>query len=287
MIPSCSEPGRSEALSLCLYAFYSHILTTVGLSLIVTVQCSVLVLQDTQSHPPSIDLVINTKKISWLQQGLCVSLLRPKPPTRRQGQFKLSLSVCKWSEERLQSLTYSIHWSTETQTTTTYKHKMQSRILTAAIALASVGLALPTKGDNLIPTRTLDKRDVAATIAAIMPSSTSCSGRGDECTTAEDAVEYLTGSMAEYHVTTSIEQAGILALIAYESGEMQYKKNLDQAAQPGRGTANMSVFFPFLTFRLCMLLTSLFSLLGNLAPSTSSSRQLWVWAATQPPRYST
>lgn len=116
---------------------------------------------------------------------------------------------------------------------------MKLQTLTPIIALAGVGLALPTRTDSLTPTRTWDKRSVAATLVAIMPSSASCDGRGDECTTAEDAVEYLTGSMTEYSVTTAIEQAGLLSLIAYESVEMQYKKNLDQAAQTGRGTVNM------------------------------------------------
>ncbi|KAJ4386660.1 hypothetical protein N0V93_009558 [Gnomoniopsis smithogilvyi] len=116
---------------------------------------------------------------------------------------------------------------------------MRLQTLTTTFALAGVGVALPTRTDGLTPTRTWDKRSVAATIVAIMPSSASCAGRGDECTTAEDAVEYLTGSMTEYSVTTAIEQAGLLSLIAYESVEMQYKKNLDQSAQTGRGTVNM------------------------------------------------
>lgn len=116
---------------------------------------------------------------------------------------------------------------------------MQFHSLTTTLALAGVGLSLPTAVEKLTPTRTWDKRDVASTIVAIMPSSTSCDGRGDECTTAQDAVEYLTGSMSEYSVSTAIEQAGLLSLIAYESVEMQYKKNLDQAAQTGRGTVNM------------------------------------------------
>lgn len=116
---------------------------------------------------------------------------------------------------------------------------MKFQTIATNLALVSVGLALPTRTDSQTPTRTWDKRSVAATIVAIMPSSASCDGRGDECTTAEDAVEYLTGSMTEYSVNTAVEQAGLLSLIAYESVEMQYKKNLDQAAQTGRGTVNM------------------------------------------------
>lgn len=118
---------------------------------------------------------------------------------------------------------------------------MQLSTLTATLALAGAGLALPTGNANLTPSTTLNKRATSAVgiIEAIMPSSTSCSGRGDECTTATDAAPYLIDSMAEYGIGSAVEMAGILALIAYESGEMQYKKNTNQAANPGRGTANM------------------------------------------------
>lgn len=109
---------------------------------------------------------------------------------------------------------------------------MQLCTLTVALALAGVGLALPTQ--------TLTRRSSAVQIIeTIMPSSTSCSGRGDECTTATDAAPYLIDSMAEYGIGSPVEMAGILSIIAYESGEMQYKKNTNQAANPGRGTANM------------------------------------------------
>ncbi|CAN8100587.1 unnamed protein product [Discula destructiva] len=112
--------------------------------------------------------------------------------------------------------------------------------LALALALAGVGLALPT-GNHALPARALGKRGwfSTAVIEAIMPKSTSCDNRGDECTTGAVAAQYLHRAVLKYGVTTDIEKAGIAALIAYESGELQYKKNLDQAAQPGRGTANM------------------------------------------------
>lgn len=79
----------------------------------------------------------------------------------------------------------------------------------------------------------------AATVMAIMPQSVSCAGRGDECTTAAVAAPYLVDAMYEYGVVTGYEQAGILALIAYESVEMRYKVNQNAANRAaGQGTAN-------------------------------------------------
>lgn len=120
---------------------------------------------------------------------------------------------------------------------------MQVTTLVASLALVGFSMARPTLravGDLVEPSRInlLSKRSAASVIESIMPKSTSCSSRGDECTTAEVAGPYLAESMATYNVTTGVEQAGILALIAYESGELEYKKNTNQDANEGRGTAN-------------------------------------------------
>lgn len=72
-----------------------------------------------------------------------------------------------------------------------------------------------------------------------MPLSSSCADRGDECVTAEVAAPYFVSGMNHYGVSTAIEQAGILALVAYESGQMQYKINTNSAnAASGQGTSN-------------------------------------------------
>lgn len=117
---------------------------------------------------------------------------------------------------------------------------MHLQTLTIASALGGTALCLPTREHptSTTPTRTVEKRGAAAVVEAIMPSSTSCSGRGDECTTAEVAGPYLADSMAYFDVTSGVAQAGILSLVAYESNELQYRKNLDQSAQLGRGTVN-------------------------------------------------
>lgn len=115
---------------------------------------------------------------------------------------------------------------------------MHVRTLTTALVLAGTALSLPTGEQALQPTRTVAKRGAAAIIEAIMPSSASCSGRGDECTTAEVAGPYLADSMTHFGITSGIAQAGILSLVAYESNELQYRQNLDQSSQLGRGTVN-------------------------------------------------
>lgn len=118
---------------------------------------------------------------------------------------------------------------------------MHMQTLLAALALAGSALARPTirtVGEIVAPTRALNKRSAASVVEAIMPSSTSCAGRGDECTTAAAAGPLLADAMSTYSITNGVEQAGILALIAYESNELQYKKNTNQDSNLGRGTAN-------------------------------------------------
>lgn len=128
---------------------------------------------------------------------------------------------------------------------------MQLQTLTCSLALASAILALPTatrtntntnneQAPPLRATRTLDTRDSGVDLViAIMPSSTSCAGRGDECVTADVAAPLLANGLAHYGVTTGVEQAGILALVAFESVEMQYKYNTNaDAAAGGKGTSN-------------------------------------------------
>lgn len=116
--------------------------------------------------------------------------------------------------------------------------KMHVHMFSTALAFAGTALALPTMEETRIPTRTVSKRGAAAVVEAIMPKSTDCSSRGDECATADVAGPVLADSMTHFGITSGAAQAGILSLVAYESNELQYRKNLDQSAQLGRGTVN-------------------------------------------------
>lgn len=112
---------------------------------------------------------------------------------------------------------------------------MQFQYLTTLLAFTGAALALPA---SEAPTKYLGKREAAKVLEAIMPKSTSCEGRGDQCRTASQAAPYLVQAMTKYNTTAPMEQAGILSLVAYESVEMQYSKNLNNAAA-GQGTSNM------------------------------------------------
>ncbi|KKY34837.1 hypothetical protein UCDDA912_g05199 [Diaporthe ampelina] len=91
-----------------------------------------------------------------------------------------------------------------------------------------------------MPSSSLGKREATKVLEAIMPKSSSCEGRGDQCRTASQAAPYLVQAMTKYKTTAPMEQAGILSLVAYESLEMQYSKNLNNAAA-GQGTSNMQM----------------------------------------------
>lgn len=81
------------------------------------------------------------------------------------------------------------------------------------------------------------KHLTAGILVEIMPLSSSCEGRGGECRTAEQALPYFNKAMSKYNTTLDVEKAGILALVGFESADMQYKRNQNNAAN-GQGTSN-------------------------------------------------
>ncbi|TVY73516.1 hypothetical protein LSUE1_G003786 [Lachnellula suecica] len=81
-------------------------------------------------------------------------------------------------------------------------------------------------------------------IAAIAPTSNTCSGATapTECETNTQAAPFLISAMAQYSITNPNEIAGILALIAFESGDFKYNTNHFPApGRPGQGTRNMQM----------------------------------------------
>ena len=81
-------------------------------------------------------------------------------------------------------------------------------------------------------------------ILAVMPSAASCAGApfAGECATAGQAVQPLLTSFGTYQITSKGAQAAIVALIAYESGELKYNHNHFPApGRPGQGTRNMQM----------------------------------------------
>jgi len=109
---------------------------------------------------------------------------------------------------------------------------MRSHNLVSALALSGLAASSP-----------LFKRagtdSAASIILKIMPHSASCDPSNTECRTADQAAPYLINAFSNYKVYTYGEMAAMLALIALESVEMQYKHNL--AGNPGQGTSNMQM----------------------------------------------
>lgn len=78
-----------------------------------------------------------------------------------------------------------------------------------------------------------------ALVEAVMPLSSSCADRGPECANATVAAPLLAASFDAYGLATKQEQAGVLALIAYESVQLRYRNNSVAAnVAAGQGTAN-------------------------------------------------
>jgi hypothetical protein len=76
----------------------------------------------------------------------------------------------------------------------------------------------------------------AAQLLAIMPSSSTCS-ETVECRTAEQAASFVSKSFTDFCITSKAEQAALIAIMAFESGE--FKFNTNQAGHVGQGTRNM------------------------------------------------
>lgn len=123
---------------------------------------------------------------------------------------------------------------------------MLSNVLTLALLTSLVGASAIPK--NVFQASSLSSRaagdQAKDQIELIAPKSKSCSGASysDECSTAEHAAPFLIKAMADYKITNPNEIAAVLALIALETGELQYNTNHFPApGRPGQGTRNMQM----------------------------------------------
>ncbi|KAL4793509.1 hypothetical protein BDV19DRAFT_366572 [Aspergillus venezuelensis] len=113
-------------------------------------------------------------------------------------------------------------------------------LLVSAVPCATPsGSASPTPSPSGTPGAGL----TPAQIQLIAPLSVDCKNITqfeDECATAEQAAPALTQAFANYGVTNKAEQAAVLGLIAFESGEFRYSRNhYPEPGNPGQGTRNM------------------------------------------------
>jgi len=103
--------------------------------------------------------------------------------------------------------------------------------------LASLALASP-----IITAR---ENNATAIIAAVAPKSVSCNGATDfpdECATADRAAKYLPAALQKYGIYRPGEIAGVLSLMAFETGDFRYNRNHFPApGRPGQGTRNLQM----------------------------------------------
>ncbi|KAH8431281.1 uncharacterized protein LDX57_008943 [Aspergillus melleus] len=115
---------------------------------------------------------------------------------------------------------------------------MRSSQITNALVALSVSLLAGTASAS-----TFEARDVQLTaqqIEAIAPTSNTCDGapNPDECATSEQAALNIAKSFETYEVTSPAEQAAVIGLMAFESGDFKYNRN-HYPGVPGQGTRNM------------------------------------------------
>ncbi|KAG6003126.1 hypothetical protein E4U21_002324 [Claviceps maximensis] len=82
--------------------------------------------------------------------------------------------------------------------------------------------------------------DTVRIIQQIAPRSASCPPDNTECRTAQQAAPFIVQSLAQYKIYNPNLMAAVIALMAFESVDFQYKHNISPG-RPGQGTANMQM----------------------------------------------
>lgn len=103
---------------------------------------------------------------------------------------------------------------------------LQTLLLTLTLTLTIQTTATP------LPTTlfTRNRNNAALTesqLVTIAPSSKSCTDApaAGECATAKQAAKFTSQSFDTYKVTSKAEQAAVISLMAFESGDFKYNKN--------------------------------------------------------------
>jgi hypothetical protein len=116
---------------------------------------------------------------------------------------------------------------------------MKSFALPLLLSLGTLALASPCSphGVTITPQQILH----------VAPNTTTCADAPanavGECATAIQAAPALSTAFTKYALTSKAEQAAVLGLIAFESGEFMYNRN-HYPGVPGQG----STFHPFFPF---------------------------------------
>ena len=103
----------------------------------------------------------------------------------------------------------------------------------ATFALASAALA------SAMPVWPITHAHKTRIIEHIAPKSTSCAD-DTECRTADQLSSHVFNSMYRYQLFHPNQMAAVISLMAFESGDFEYKTN-HFPGRPGQGTANMQM----------------------------------------------
>ncbi|CAG7554722.1 unnamed protein product [Fusarium equiseti] len=77
-------------------------------------------------------------------------------------------------------------------------------------------------------------------IEKIAPKSKKCPSKLTDCRDSKQMAPYLIDAFQHYDIYDPNAMAAVLALMAFESGDFQYKRN-QYPGRPGQGTANMQM----------------------------------------------
>ncbi|KAJ5628434.1 hypothetical protein N7490_010662 [Penicillium lividum] len=118
---------------------------------------------------------------------------------------------------------------------------MWSITLTTTLLLAlSAATPLPGRKHSLLKHLKQETTLTEAQIIAIAPTSETCDNppAEGECATAQQAAKFSSQAFDDYQVTSKAEQAAVISLMAFETGDFKYNKN-HFPGTPGQGTRNM------------------------------------------------
>ena len=82
--------------------------------------------------------------------------------------------------------------------------------------------------------------DAVTIVQQIAPNANNCPSGNTDCRTAEQAAPFIAEAMVTHQIYSVNQMAAVIALMAYESDDFQYKHNVSPG-RPGQGTANMQM----------------------------------------------
>ena len=110
-------------------------------------------------------------------------------------------------------------------------------VLASALTLVTTLSSIASGHPHLTPrSNTLSVKQ----ILAIAPKSSTCAGAPypAQCRTAQQALSHIGASFRKYELRSNGEQAAVIGMMAFESGDFKYNVNVFPG-RPGQGTRNM------------------------------------------------